>query len=369
MKKLLPALLLALLLLPHGLRAQERLLIVSDLHFTADSSASRSVTDAIVRLAADYDALLVLGDCANSGRPEEHAQVRAFLEQAASETGAAVYVLPGNHDLSGGFSPADFAAYYDGFGYRRSFSRDPSGAGYAAWTEGGTCLVMLDVNHYDGTVKAALHGAVREETLRWLRHLLPSLPPGTRTVVAGHYPLLPFSGSGSDDTENAAALAEVLREYSLPLYLCGHRHSNYTLHTDTLRQIAVGVPFSYPAWAGSLTPLTDGWDYQVVPIYTEGSPENERMANDSLTLARRMASGSLAGTRYEGDLEAEDWFLRVFTANMTVSLNDCRQALLEDENCQKWRDADVRSAVKPWILSLLENPQEDVRHVVVRTAQ
>ena len=364
-----PLILALLCFFLHPVSYAEEILILSDLHLTEDVSASLALFEAIIRETNRHDVLLILGDCANSGRPSEHRSVFSLLQQIVNKTGKEVYILPGNHDLSGGFSPEDFADYYTDYGYKQAFSRDPSGAGYAVYTAQDTCLIMLDTNGYAPDYKAALHGCIRDETLAWLDSVLKSLSEKTSVIVAGHYPILPFKGSGNDDTENAEALAALLQHYRIPLYLCGHRHSNYTLHTDNLRQISIGVPFAYPAWEGLLTQTQVGWLYDVQPLYSKDSPAAKQMLNSALELGKRMASGSLEGTSFEGDAEAEEWFMRVFSANLNGTLNDTRESLLADKNCEKWRKAEVRSAVKPWILSLLQTPQEDVRHIVIRSSQ
>ena len=248
MKKLLPALLLALLLLPHGLRAQERLLIVSDLHFTADPSASRSVTDAIVRLAADYDALLVLGDCANSGRPEEHAQVRAFFEQAASETGAAVYVLPGNHDLAP-IGQRDFAALYADFGPGEALSVDGDSLSYVYPLNESTWVLVLDLN------TAHDFCSLSADSLRWAeKQLKAAQKSGVQVLAAGHQNLFQHSifraGYVFGRSEQLSAL---FREYEVPLYLSGHLHIQHIQTEDGLTEICSSALCSYPCQYGLLT--------------------------------------------------------------------------------------------------------------------
>ena len=353
---------LTLLLCPAVFADAESLLIVSDLHLTA-SGDHDAMLDAICSKAPGHDAVLLLGDAANSGRPAEHQRFRAFLERLRAEGQPQVFVLPGNHDLSSGFSALDFAVYYDDYGYAQAFSRDASTASYAVRTAGGVCLLMLDTNGYDEQAQAAYHGRVHPSTLGWLEEVLSGMPEDMPLVVCGHYPILPFTGSGNDDVTNAEALGRLLNRHSARPYLCGHRHSNYTLYADGLRQITVGTPFSWPAWAGVLETGQDGFDYRVQPLYPEGSPEYTRLREEALSLGQRMASGSLTGTSYEGDAEAMAWFMRVYTASLDGDLPLRRETLLSDENCEKWRKAEVRSMVKPWILSLLENPQEDVRRV------
>ncbi len=360
------SLILVFFLLALPLRARaESIFIVSDLHLRSDTSERETALSAICEAAKGHDLVLVLGDMANSGRPGEHAAVRRFLARLEAEAGAPALVLPGNHDLSGGFSPGDFRAFYADYGYDLAFSFDPSCAGYAAMTPGGLCLFMLDVNDYRAESRAALHGGVREETLSWMEGVLRALPEGTRSLCCGHYPLLPFSGSGSDDTANAEALAGLLASGGIPLYLAGHRHGNSVLRHGALTQILVGVPFAYPAWAGVLRPAAGGLDYSVQPLFPEESEEQRALASASLSLAQRMAEGSLAGTASEGDPEAVAWFVRVYVASLAGTLLSQREELRSLPGYAKWQEAAVRSMAKPWILSLVDNPPADVRHVFI----
>ena len=341
-----------------------RVLILSDLHFTKDTDPA-PLLEAASSAAEAGDVLLVLGDMANSGRPHEHEKVLAFLAALRGRTGCPVFVLPGNHDLSGGVSPAEFAALYAAFGYAGAPFRDPAGAGYARFPADGLCLVMLDDNGYDAARQTVMNGAVPDGTLGWLREVLAQLPEGTRVLVCGHYPILPAESGGSDDTAGAAALAGLLRGAKIPLYLCGHRHSNYTLQEGGLRQIGVGVPFSWPACMGVLTETEDGWRYETRPLYPQDSAVSLSMRQEQLSLAARMAEGSLAGTAYEGDREAEAWFVSVFLASMDGTLRERQAALMADPGFAKWQAAEVRSMAKPWILSLVQNPPEDVHRIDV----
>ena len=204
---------LTLLLCPAVFADAESLLIVSDLHLTA-SGDHDAMLDAICSKAPGHDAVLLLGDAANSGRPAEHQRFRAFLERLRAEGQPQVFVLPGNHDLSSGFSALDFAVYYDDYGYAQAFSRDASTASYAVRTAGGVCLLMLDTNGYDEQAQAAYHGRVHPSTLGWLEEVLSGLPEDMPLVVCGHYPILPFTGSGNDDVTNAEALGRLLNRHS-----------------------------------------------------------------------------------------------------------------------------------------------------------
>ena len=45
---------------------------------------------------------------------------------------------------------------------------------------------------------------------------------------------------------------------------------------------------------------------------------------------------------------------------MEGRLSEHRDRLLADESCEKWRQAGVRQAPGPWIISILENTGESV---------
>ena len=364
MKRLLLFLLFFALLLSHA--GAERLFILSDLHFKADSE-TQELREAVCAKLLPEDTLLVLGDMANSGREAEHARVYSFLCEIRETVGCPVYVLPGNHDLSGGVSPEGFAELYASFGYMGADWRE--GGSYARILPSGLLLVMLDTNGYDPVRKDVQHGAVSESQLAWLKELLSTRPAGMETIVCGHYPILPAESGGSDETANAEALGRLLRDAGVRVYLCGHRHSNFTLEEDGLRQIGVGVPFAWPACGGSLMWMKDRFIYEMVPLYAEGSETMKTMRQEQLALARRMAEGSLQGTTYEGDGAAIDWFVTVFLSSMEGTLEVKQGDLLAHEGYNKWQLAEVRSMAKPWILSLVEHPPEDVKHIEIESVR
>ena len=103
----------------------------------------------------------------------------------------------------------------------------------------------------------------------------------------------------------------------------------------------------------------------MIPLYASDSEVMKSMRQEQLSLARRMAEGSLAGTQYEGDREAIDWFVSVFLSYMEGTLNAQQTTFLSDESYGKWQRAEVGSMAKPWILSLVEHPPEDVSRIEI----
>ena len=352
--------LMTLLLLMCRPGRAETLLFLGDLHLTAQDGALSEVLDAVCRAAREADALILLGDSANNGRPEEHKRVAAFLTRVRAETGRPVYVLPGNHDLSGRIGQADFAALYEDFGYAQAAYRHDSSLSYAVQTAGSTWLVMLDLNRYEGSGgqgQADAYGWVPDSLLAWLEDVFSKIGGGRNAVVCAHYPIQPVLTETVADGEKLFVLLE---RQDVRLYLCGHRHLHETWQGGSVRQITVGMPQSDPCCLGRLQKGKNGWSYTLQPLFEEGDAFFEARREETRQLGLRMALGSLRGTPYDGSQEVAEWFAQVFCLYMEGRLSEHRDRLLADESCEKWRQAGVRQAPGPWIISILENTGESV---------
>ena len=355
--------LICLLALLACLRAAgaETILVISDTHFTGEAQARAAVTGAVQRAAETRGVLLLLGDNTNNSRPEEHEAVLAFARSAAGG-GTQVLLLPGNHDYTRHWGPAEFAAQYGAYGAEQAFSRDAATAGCAVMTGDGTCLLLLDTNARDANGMVLPDGGVTRETLAWAESVLDALPPGTPVIACGHHPILPASRGAR--TPGAGALADALRAHGVRLYLCGHDHGFATVEERGLRQITVGQPQGWPGWAGEVERTEDGFLWRTECVYEPSSPVFQRLRNSAEALARQMAAGTLASTAFAEDEGAIRWFCEAFMhhAGGTLTPEICAR-LLADENCAKWREIETRTVVRDWILGLLENCPEDVRSI------
>ena len=331
----------------------EKLLVTTDLHLTSGTETTDPVLQAIALQVQDSDGVLFLGDEANSGHLEEHRRFVQFLRTLDKP----VYVIPGNHDYSLEMDTEGFLRMFGPWSAETAFSRDPSSVSYAARTGEGTILLMLDTNAYQN--ETVTRGRISEDLLKWLRELLPKLK-GQKVVCCGHHPLLDGSG-GTDRTQNADALTDLLREAGISLYMCGHRHNNYAVEENGLVQICVGTPGGYPAWMGEVD--TGEEVYRVRPLHAEGSREAERLHSDTKEMARRMGRSALEGTSGEGNEAAVAWFEEAFMTYMEGAAGEKGEQLLRDPAAQVWREAQVRSVVRDWILGVLSQPGPDVRRV------
>ena len=275
-----------------------------------------------------------------------------------------MFVIPGNHDYSAYMGAEEFSALYGAYGWGRAFSRDTSSASYAAFTESGTCLMMLDTNQFNEQHSVRADGGIGQTTLEWLREVLQALPDGTPVLACGHHPILPAERNAR--TPGASALSRVLREFGVGLYLCGHDHGFATVEQDGLRQITVGQPQGYPGWAGIINREHESFHWHTEQIYDPLSPVYKALREDAAALGRRMAQGTLESTPYADDQGAIEWFVTVFMQFSDGNITpESSTALLADENCEKWRKAETRTVVRDWILSLLENNPESVRQITV----
>ena len=354
---------LTILLTGSALGESESFLVISDIHFTEDAQENHSAAlEAVIRAARGKDAVLLLGDNTSNSRSGEHTLFRQWVQELSQRTEAAIWLIPGNHDYTSSFGPEDYTVLYRIYGWDKAFSRDSSSASYAVMTEKGTCLLMLDTNQFQQGRLPLSYGGIPGDMLIWIQTVLETLPDGTPVLACGHHPILP--PERDELTPGAKALAAILRAYGVNLYLCGHEHGFATTEQDGLRQITIGQPQSYPGLAGLMMQEQGVFFWQTEPLYDEDSPDFIAMREKSRSLGREIAKGTLAGTPYDGDEEAVEWFVSAFMlfadGDMAPNLS---ARLFADKNCEKWRLVETRTVVKDWILGLLENPPEDVRNI------
>lgn len=351
----------------HGLGeagGEESILVVSDAHLTEDARRHAEMMEAVIRAAYGRSAVLLLGDNTNNSHAGEHALALQWARTIERRTGAEVFVIPGNHDYGAHTGPEEFRALYGAYGWDRAFSRDTATASYAAMTENGTCLLLLDTNRIAESRMVQPDGGITADMLRWVREVLDALPDGTPVIACGHHPILPPDRNGR--TPGADALSRTLRACGVGLYLCGHDHGFAATERDALRQITVGQPQAYPGWAGIVEKKDDGFLWHTEQIYDPESAFFKALLTDTRALARSMGQGTLSTTPYAGDEGAIEWFAEAFMAFVSGEMTpETCAAMLADDNCRKWREVETRTVVKRWILGLLENCPEDVRQISI----
>ena len=266
-------------MLPGGLK----IAVGSDLHFDPDNTDKSKELSAVVYNPELVDALLwdarkegaeillLTGDVVNGGKIHRHTALAEKLQQAEKD-GLAIYVLPGNHDL-GPVTQTEFAEVYAPFGYEEAFSRDPTSLSYCVFRD-DVMLLMMDTGGYTVSAidlsgapdRSAVYAFLSEKTLQWAEKMLREAETRKVPVLcAGHYNLLPAVSreEGGFYLENGTRFAELLRKYSVPLYLSGHMHIRSVYQENGLTELLTEYLLSYPS-GYSLLNLT-GESVQGIP--------------------------------------------------------------------------------------------------------
>lgn len=191
---------------------------ISDLHVKPEGELAygvvdtlgmtRAAIDAVLALDPVPDAVLVSGDLAYDGQPEEYAAVAAELARLPMPT----WVIPGNHD-------------------RREAFRAALGAWIPAGPEGQRITYAAEVGELrvlalDSTIPDALGGSLGAEQLGWLDHELAKEPTRPALVML-HHPPFACGVTHMDRIrcEDGEALAAVVAQHArVERVVCGHVH-------------------------------------------------------------------------------------------------------------------------------------------------
>ncbi|MEU6223056.1 metallophosphoesterase [Streptomyces sp. NPDC047042] len=208
-----------------------RILHLSDTHINHAGAPNRHGVDttgslrgmlADVRHLEDLSAVVVSGDLADSGAPEEYAVVRDLVGAFARERGIPVFCATGNHDERGAFAKALGSGHLDPTGGDRADSRlaSPEGELAAASLVDGHRIVTLD-----SLVPGKVYGYLGTAQLDWLREELRTPAAHGTTVVLHHPPVhLDNALQRAMGLGNPEDLADAVRGSDVRLILCGHFH-------------------------------------------------------------------------------------------------------------------------------------------------
>lgn len=185
---------------------------ISDLHIGASPQAevrARAVIEHLAAMTPTPGVLVVSGDVADHGLPQEYAVARELL---SAWTGPVV-LCPGNHDVREAFATG-------------LLGREADGPLDSESDFGGVCFLALDTLVPAPTGERVDHGELGPASLTFLdARLGASIRP---TVVVFHHPP---AGLGLPELEpislvNAAAYAEVVSRHGhVVATLVGHSHT------------------------------------------------------------------------------------------------------------------------------------------------
>jgi 3',5'-cyclic AMP phosphodiesterase CpdA len=216
------------------------------------SQHQRGVLD---RLVADLklrrpDHIVVTGDLANIGLPQEHIDALAWLHSLGPPD--RVSVIPGNHDIyaraAGDPGTERWAAYMssDPEAGRHLGAADVRLAAPFPFVRVRAKVALIGLNSALPTPPLIASGMTGREQLARLGKVLDSTRrAGLFRLVLIHHPPLPGQASPTRSLKDAVALQEVLYRHGAELVIHGHNHRNMLIEQASSSGVAipiVGVP-------------------------------------------------------------------------------------------------------------------------------
>lgn len=221
---------------------------LSDTHFGGLASAedrARRVLEHLAAMDPPVDVVLVTGDIADHGLPEEYDVAEKVLGNWPGP--APMLVCPGNHDVRSAYAA-----------WRGLPPDEPCNTAHRV---AGHLFLMLDSLVSAPAGERIDHGELAPETLRWLDEQLASRTVGEPAFVCLHHPTVPIHVGLMDPIRlrDADRLAEVLRRHDDVLaVLTGHAHTACaTTFAERPMLIPGGVATTVTLDAEDLPPITD----------------------------------------------------------------------------------------------------------------
>ena len=272
-----------------------KIMVISDPHLLApslvgNSMAAKQLAEGDMKLVLESDLivgrmvdeiikekpqlLLITGDLTFNGSRASHERLVSHLERL-EQAGVRTLVIPGNHDINCPYSKSfageaaepvatvsseEFAQLYLRYGYGKDSKRDSNSLSYTCEPAEGLMLLCIDSNRYSENRlgrngdKVVYHneGAVKPETLEWIKTQLDEAKAGGKRVIAlmhhhlvehidGEAKLLP-----NYIVANHEQVAKVLRDGGVKVVFTGHLHITDAATIDGMTDVATGSASTYP---------------------------------------------------------------------------------------------------------------------------
>ncbi len=242
------------------------------------------LTQAIADVSKETaDFVIVCGDLTKDGEMVTHTAVARYLG-ILKQSGKAVYVIPGNHDVANAMavkytgdksepvpnvSASQFTEIYAPYGYQTALERDRHSLSYLAEPRPGLWLLAIDSCRWkENPVKGhpITGGAFSAETMSWIKDKLTRAKKENKAVlammhhgIAEHYPTNE-KNYPEYLVKDYDKVARMFAQNGVPLVFTGHFHAQ----DITERTFDDGKSFVFDVETGSL--VTYPCPYRIVTI-------------------------------------------------------------------------------------------------------
>ncbi len=205
------------------------------------------------KIANNESSVVILsGDLVEVGDKEAEVAFAARLAKFEKDTGKRVFVVPGNHDLSG-LNREEFKAIYADLCYNEAIEVDDNTASYTAELNGSYRLLVIDSCDLGSS-----YSGMNDELVEWIEaQAKKAQDDGKHLIASMHHGLLDHYIIESEVREEASVpaefgLPELFAKYDIKYTFTGHNHehdiSAYDAEDGTkIYDAATGSLSTYPA--------------------------------------------------------------------------------------------------------------------------
>ncbi len=222
------------------------------------------------------DFILVCGDMTNDGEKVNHSLAASYLKEL-EQTGASVYVIPGNHDILNphavryigdetepieSVTPELFREIYAEFGFNEAIETDADSLSYVVEPVPGLWVLALDSCRYrENKTDPVIDGRFYQPTINWLQNMLKtSVRRNKAVIVTMHHHVIEHYQSELEYYDNNIVddyeeISRMFAEYRVRLVFTGHEHAQditvrrWQTETNELfiYDISTGSMVTYPS--------------------------------------------------------------------------------------------------------------------------
>lgn len=246
---------------------------------------STEIMDVAVDAMKDVKASFVLccGDLSSNGERQSHLLMAQYLDKLRA-SGKKIYVVPGNHDVSNGYSyrytgdfkervpnitSDEFVRIYSNFGFSDALERDNNSLSYLAEPLPGLWLLALDSTRYKENVEdkqPVTGGRFSPATMQWIEDMLLKASRQNKAVIVmmHHGAVEHYTGQAKTYSDylvdNYQEVARLFALYNVRMVFTGHFHAQ----NIAVRTLPEANKFVFDVETGSL--VTYPCPYRTVEI-------------------------------------------------------------------------------------------------------